>query len=257
MGVLRKSVKMLSKTICYALFSIGSLVLGLVVQPIERAFIHSPEEFKKTGRATISKTMRGFLKITKRMGVFEFSYPLPDFSNLEGKIVVSNHPSLFDIVILFALIPGANCIVRGALTKSAMGFIIRALYIVNNEDFDSLLSDASLSLQSGDTLIIFPEGTRTRKGEEITLKRGTAYIALESMAEIAIYIIGGNSKDGLRKNDKPWNINSDGRYLFSFRKLETTLDPREYATGHTRDDAIRLTKDMEEILRKEAGKEGN
>ena len=80
---------------------------------------------------------------------------------------------------------------------------------------------------------------------------------LESMAEIAIYIIGGNSKDGLRKNDKPWNINSDGRYLFSFRKLETTLDPREYATGHTRDDAIRLTKDMEEILRKEAGKEGN
>ena len=243
------------KSFAYLVFGVGSLIIGLIILPAERLLIHPASRFRHVGRLTITYSHRAFISMCKAIRLLEIEKPLPDFSDLGGKIVSPNHPSLFDVVIMFALIPGADCIVRGALTRTVTGFIVRALYIVNSEDFDTLKEDCRKSLDAGNTLIIFPEGTRTKKNIPINLKRGTAYISLYTGAEIVPVIIGGNSKDGLRKKNHFYSVNDTGRYIYTIRRPDKVFDPAEYDTGNPRSDAINLTDDMEAFFRKEAGSE--
>lgn len=242
-------LKVIRKLFLYLIFGAGSLVIGLVILPLERLLIHPVERFRRAGRVTITYSHRLFVLLTSILGLLRIDHSKLDVSDLKGKIVAPNHPSLLDVVILFSLIPGANCIVRGGLVKSVVGFIVRALYIPNDGDFEELKRRCCKSLESGDTLIIFPEGTRTRSDGVISLKRGTAHIALSSGADIVPVHIAGNDKRGLRKRDRIWWLNEDGYYSYRIFSDERVLHMDLYRNGSERENAIRLTGDLESILR--------
>lgn len=242
-------LKVIRKLFLYLIFGIGSLFIGLILLPLERLLVHPASRFRRAGRITITYSHKLFVEITSLLGLTRIDHRDLDVSGLEGKIVAPNHPSLMDVVILFSLIPGANCIVRGGLVKSVVGFIVRALYIPNDDDFEDLKRRCDESLKSGDTLIIFPEGTRTKSDGVINLKRGTAYIALYSGADIVPVHIAGNDKRGLRKKDPVWWLNSDGYYSYRIFNDERILHMDSYQNGSERENAIRLTRDLEDILR--------
>lgn len=246
---IRLALCSLRKMFCYAFFGAGGLFIGLVVLTVERILIHPASRYRRIGRLTITYSHRFFVKVMKLLGLIRITGPLPDVSGLEGKIVAPNHPSLIDVVILFSLIPGANCIVNGNLTKGPLRFIINQLYIVNSEDIDMLVEDCCTSLTAGDTLIIFPEGTRTRRDKPITLKRGTTLISIMSGASIVPFFIRGNDKKGLQKNDHFWSINDDGYYTYEITRSPDELEAGSYYTGHPRNDSIRMMEDLETILR--------
>ena len=250
MGLLKKISGSLKKISVYALLIIGSVVMGLVILPLERLFIHPSERFQRAGRKTVSASHRLFVRICHALHTLYFDKPLPSFEGLEGKIVVPNHPSLIDVVLLFSLIDGANCIVKGKLLHSAYGAIIRTLYIPNTGTLSDLEERCKEVLSRGDTLIIFPEGTRTREGQPITLKRGAAYIALYTGAPLVPLAIEGNDMKGLRKHDRFWTMTDNGFYRFSFRRLDE-IDPLGFQGPDIRRSAINLTKHLEDLFRKE------
>lgn len=254
MGRIRQILGILAKIFVFIFFGAGSLVLSLLILPIERLIFHPASHFREVGRRTISSSHRFFLRVCTLLGVVRID-PLPPLEHLEGKIIAPNHPSLLDVVILFAAIPGANCIVRGALMRSIVGLIVKDLYIPNNEDFEQLKSDCTKSLQNGETLIVFPEGTRTRKDEPITLKRGTAYLSLASGAPIIPLFISGNDKIGLRKHDKIYRMPRCGYYSYHLEVGEE-MDPSLYMKGTARESAIALTEALQECLRKGNTKNG-
>ena len=255
--VLRRLSAKIRKAFAYLIFGIGSIVIGLIVLPIERLLIHPKEKFKKIGRYTISYAHKLFVLLCEKIKMIEIKKPTPDFSDLKGVIIAPTHPTLFDVVILFSLIPGADCIVRGALTRTVTGFIVRALYIVNSENFEELKEDCRKSLENGNNLIIFPEGTRTRRGTPITLKRGIAYISLHTKADVIPIIIGGNDKQGLQKKDHFYTINNDCKYIYTIKRPDKVFHPYDFSTGHLRTDATRFTEEMESYLRQEAGNENH
>jgi 1-acyl-sn-glycerol-3-phosphate acyltransferase len=78
------------------------------------------------------------------------------------RVVVANHPSLLDALILASRLPNAVCIMKGTLARNLLlGAGARlARYIVNDAPLP-MLRHAVRELQEGATLIIFPEGTRT------------------------------------------------------------------------------------------------
>ncbi len=242
-------LKVIRKLFVYLVFGVGSIVIGVVLLPLERLLIHPVSRFRRVGRMSITYSHRIFVWLCSFLGLVKIDRTGLDVSALEGKIVAPNHPSLLDVVILFSLIPGANCIVRGGLVKSVVGFIVRALYIPNDEDFDSLKKNCAASLAAGDTLIIFPEGTRTKSDGKVVLKRGTAYIALYSGADIVPVHIAGNDKRGLRKKEPVWWLNSDGYYSYRISRDERTLHMEDYRGSSERESAIRLTAELERILR--------
>jgi 1-acyl-sn-glycerol-3-phosphate acyltransferase len=116
-------------------------------------------------------------------------------------IYVSNHQSYFDIPVLLAYLPGSfRFIVKKEFFSAPVfgGFTRRSGHLsvdreVGSEAHKTLLEAASL-LNAGKSVIIFPEGTRSRDGALGKFKRGGFAIAFESGAPIVPVAISGSYK---------------------------------------------------------------
>jgi 1-acyl-sn-glycerol-3-phosphate acyltransferase len=108
-----------------------------------------------------------------------------------GCLIIANHPSLLDVVLLMALIRKAQCVVKGELWESFfLGRLVRgAGYIRNDLALDALLEACRTALATGHSLIIFPEGTRTVPSRRPQLRRGFANIATLLGAQIQLVTI--------------------------------------------------------------------
>lgn len=108
-----------------------------------------------------------------------------------GRLIVANHPSLLDVVLLMALVRRAQCVVKKELWESPyLGRLVRgAGYIRNDLELDAMLTACRTALAEGNSLIIFPEGTRSVPHEPIRLRRGFANIATLLQARIQLVTI--------------------------------------------------------------------
>jgi len=221
--------RVLGKWFLFFIFGLGSLVLVIAVFPFMRLLFHPRERFKKYGRRFVSACMRFFISIMHFIGVVNIETDNREsYRKLSSKIVVANHPSLLDIVMLFSLIPNADCIVNTNLDRNfIVKGIIRQLYILNSLDLEKILLACAESLKQGNCLIIFPEGTRTPRQGKIILKKGAARIALYSGCNIVPMHIGGTDKYGLGKKD-PWTgFNPRERYVYSI-SMGNEINPEKY-----------------------------
>ena len=114
-----------------------------------------------------------------------------ELAEMRGRLVIANHPTLLDVVLLMSRMPRAQCIVKADLWNNRyLGGLVRiAGYIPNNLEPEALLAACRQSIDQGDNLIIFPEGTRTRPGEQPHFQRGFANIALLTAAPIQLITI--------------------------------------------------------------------
>jgi 1-acyl-sn-glycerol-3-phosphate acyltransferase len=89
-------------------------------------------------------------------------------------------------------------------------------YIPNDEVGVELVGRAAAALRSGDTLMIFPEGTRT-EGDKLKLKRGAANIAIAADCPLVPVVIDCQPLT-LRKGE-PWYHIPPTKPHFSLRVL--------------------------------------
>lgn len=172
-------------------------------------------------------------------------------SNIKSKVVIANHPSLLDVVILFSLIPNADCIVKGSLIENKfISLIVRNLYIPNTIPFDEQMERARQSMEEGNNLIIFPEGTRSRPGQPWEFKKGAARFALFSENDVVPIFFGGNEKIGLRKCDKLLQYHPTQRYQYNLKVL-SPISVEEYRDVPMTKSAIKLTEKMKMALEQE------
>ena len=136
--------------------------------------------------------------------------------NLEdwrGAVLVANHPSLIDVVLLVSLVPRTLYVAKSALRRSPfLGAIVRATALPD----DATLPDvAAPYLKAGWNVLIFPEGTRTPRGQPCgALKRGAAQLALRANAPV-VCVRERLSRRILAKGQKPWDMGAE-RVVFSF-----------------------------------------
>ena len=123
-----------------------------------------------------------------------------------GCIVLANHPSLIDVVVLISVYPQANCIVKSDLFNNFFlkNVLLGAGYVPSDLGEDTL-KHCKNALSEGDTLVIFPEGTRSVPGQPITAKRGASQIAIRLEAPIRLAHIGLNVST-LTKSEKWYKI---------------------------------------------------
>jgi 1-acyl-sn-glycerol-3-phosphate acyltransferase len=108
-----------------------------------------------------------------------------------GRLIVANHPSLLDVVLLMSQVRRAQCIVKKELWESPyLGRLVRnAGYIRNDLELEPMLTACRTALSEGNGLIIFPEGTRSVPGKPMHLHRGFANIATLLQARIQLVTI--------------------------------------------------------------------
>lgn len=236
------------KLLSFGFFGLGSILFSLAVFPAMRIFLHPKERFQKYARPLVSGTMRLFVFIMFCLGVVKLDAGQRDaYRNLAGKIVVANHPSLLDIVMLLSLIPNGDCIVNAKLSRNVVRWIIRQLYIPNSLNFDELIRSCTQSLHEGNCIIIFPEGTRTPRSGDVHIKKGAARLALFSGCAVVPIHIGGTDKYGLGKHD-PWlAFNHTEKYLYRLRILDE-IDPRDFSGQSAPIAAKLLTEEIKRSL---------
>jgi 1-acyl-sn-glycerol-3-phosphate acyltransferase len=238
-----------AKWFSFFAFGAATLLLVLVVFPFMRIFFHPSERLKKYGRRLVSSSMRGFVFLSHFLKVVDLKTDnRENFRHLSSKIVVANHPSLLDIVILLSLIPNADCIVNEHLKHNVIvREVVRQLYILNSLDPENVFQACAESLKQGNCLIIFPEGTRTPRAGNAVIKKGAARIALFSGYNIVPVHIGGTDKYGLGKKD-PWTgFNPRERYVYTI-KMGTEISPEKYQNLSMPKAARKLTDEIKAQL---------
>jgi 1-acyl-sn-glycerol-3-phosphate acyltransferase len=217
------------KWLSFFVFGLGSVLLVFPIMPVALLLFHPIENSQAKVRRLVSAFFRLFISMMRCMGIVEFEAPEKEFfNNQKSKIIVANHPSLLDIVMIISLIPNADVIVQGYHSKTILGGVVKRLYILNSLNFDDIVAACKESLARGNCLVIFPEGTRTRRNEKMHLKKGAARISLLTGAEIVAAYMGGNDKYGLGKKDPYFAFNHTEKYIYriTFQKI---ISPEQYA----------------------------
>ena len=192
--------------ISFVIFGIGGLILGYVIFPL--VALSSPDRLQRTKRCRglIQFSFRTFIGIMRGLGVL--TWEAEGVEKLEGRglLVIANHPTLIDIVFLISLMPDATCIIKSALYRNIFtrGPVSWAGYIPNDTPVQ-LLGDCSAELRRGANLVIFPEGTRSVKGQPLRFRRGAAYIWCETRSDLVLATIQ-SSPPTLSKQDLWYQI---------------------------------------------------
>ena len=169
----------------FATFGLGGVVLGGIGVPLLHLLVRDRARRRIFARKAIHWGFRVFVGWMRLFGVLR--YEVIDQWRLQrrGLLVLANHPTLIDVVFLISLIPNADCVVRSGLFHNPFtGGPLRAADYLSNDSGAGLVEDCIASLRAGNNLVMFPEGTRTRPGEPMTLQRGAANIAVRGARDI-------------------------------------------------------------------------
>lgn len=157
---------------------------------------------------------------------------------LGGCVVIANHPSLIDVVIISVLVPRTLFVAKHALLKNPfMAAIVRNSSLPDDE---RLPEAAAPYLAAGWNVLVFPEGTRSPRPDELRdFHRGAAQLALRSGAKVVCVGVGMTRRI-LGKHQPPWDMGSD-RVVYSFRADEPTRVEADESRG-LRPQAAELTE---------------
>jgi len=170
----------------FACFGLGGVLLSLSLFPLIRLTSPDPDTTRRRIQRAMHYTFRLFVLEMSVLGVMSYEVQGRERLRRGGTLVVANHPSLIDVVLLIALMPEADCIVKQALWRNPFlrWPVAWADYTPNGDSAEQLVESAAAKLRAGRSLVVFPEGTRSRPGQPLAMQRGAARIALAAGAEV-------------------------------------------------------------------------
>jgi 1-acyl-sn-glycerol-3-phosphate acyltransferase len=188
---LKQAGKILTSGVLFTLLGVGGCLYTLFVHPVLVLLPGGVELRQRRVQRAVRLFFKLFVIGLSKSGILRVEtsgFPSP--GALAGSIVVANHPSYLDIVILIALLPEAVCVVKeGVWHNPFFGRIVQAAGFITNEEPGTVLEHCRKALAMGRTLVIFPEGSRTRPGQALKFHRGAAHLALRTGAPVLPFSI--------------------------------------------------------------------
>ncbi len=142
-------------------------IAGLIITLLEIVFyaILPKKQSRPCGRFLLQKAFLIFINYLKwtRLIILDDS-ALETLSTYKtGMIIAPNHIALWDAVFIIAKIPQTVCIMKGSILRNPfLGGGARLAGYIANDSALQMLREGTKQLLAGETLLIFPEGTRTR-----------------------------------------------------------------------------------------------
>ena len=174
--------RILGTGLSFALFGAGGLVMGLLVFPALRLLPGEASERELRAQRLVHHCFRLFVGVMEVLGVLRVTVRGEDrLRQAGGQLVVANHPTLLDVVMIGALLPQLDCVVkREAWSNPFLRWVVTATGYIPNDLGDTLVGACAERLRRGRALLLFPEGTRSPKGGLGRFQRGAAHAALRS-----------------------------------------------------------------------------
>jgi len=170
----------------FAAFGAAALVLAFAVIPWRRRRTPAGGDPEREAQRALHDGARFFVGFARRLGLV--SLETVDAARLRERVprvVVANHPTLIDVVVLTSLMPQADCIVSGAWARNPfLRRLVKQAGYVCNDGGPGLVKSCVARLRAGRSVLIFPEGTRSPVGGLGPFRPGAALIALKSGREV-------------------------------------------------------------------------
>ena len=174
----------------FLFFGLFGTLLGVVVVPLLLLLPGGKSARQTRVRHMIRLAFRALVGFMNQTGCISYTFAGLASLGRRGQLVIANHPSLIDIVLLIAFVPGAACVVkRAAWRNPTMVVAVGAAGYVPNSPTDEMIERASALLTAGECLIMFPEGTRTVPLQPAHFHRGAASVAVRAARTVTPVVI--------------------------------------------------------------------
>lgn len=181
LSLLRRKVYIVSYCVMLLTFVLGAILFYLVMEC--HLLLIDSKRRPEVARLYIHRGARLLFWTLQTIGLAQVKI---DLTGCPSKaVIIANHPSMLDAMLMLSALPNAVCIMKRPLLRLPIigGFARRAHYIPQAEP-PELLKAAKEVLATGASIIVFPEGTRSRGDEMGAFKRGAARLALEACSPI-------------------------------------------------------------------------
>ncbi len=195
--------RFIATAISFALFGVTGLVLGGVGFPLSRLIPMSTARRRNFGSRVVRFCFQRFVEFMRGVGGLTYEFRGHERLGRPGQLILANHPSLIDVVFLIGYTPSSCCVVKAALWRNPfMAGVVSSAGYIPNAPTDVMIEGATQALATGQSLIMFPEGTRTRPGEPVDFHRGAAVVALRA-AQVITPVFISVAPTTLTKQE-PW-----------------------------------------------------
>lgn len=168
----------------FFLFFFGSPLIPLVFFPWMRLRSRDARDYRERCTRFLHRSLAFFTRTINRFGVIDAPETMalpPGVDPTKPYVLVSNHPSLIDIVLSLGWFDGLTCVVKGSWKRSAaLGMLLRSTnYVVGptGEGDEDVHGTIVRHLEAGYPIMIFPEGTRSLADRLHRFRRGAVEAA--------------------------------------------------------------------------------
>jgi 1-acyl-sn-glycerol-3-phosphate acyltransferase len=170
--------------------SLGWNLVAMLLYPVLPADIG-----RALGRSVIARAYRFFWAAASVSGMMRIDAGCLDALRDErGLILVANHPTMLDALLLVARLPRSACIMKADLARNVfLGAGARLARYIRNDSARTMVRLAVDDLKNGGQLVIFPEGTRTVARPLNAFRPGVTLIAKLAQAPIQTVFIDTDS----------------------------------------------------------------
>ncbi len=172
--------------LCFLGFWIGSLILSWGILPLVRLALRHRPSLEQTRRCqdVVGHAFRLFIGGMRNTRTLVFRPREVELDLPEGPFVmIANHPTLIDVTAIMAVQPRICCVAKTPLFESALaGPLLRSCGHIEGgngglSDGAIVIEQAEKRLEQGQSVLIFPEGTRSPAGDLHRFKPGAFEIA--------------------------------------------------------------------------------
>lgn len=174
---------------CFFLFFAGSPLVGIVL-PVLRIVAKDRADHRRRCTRLVGRLHRIFWWWMCSSGLVsalpDKAPALPGVAPGRAYVMITNHPSLIDVIYLLGTFRDLTCIVKGSWYRSFwLGPLLRQTAYLpgpgsGQEESEDLLATMVEHLRSGHPLLVFPEGTRSARDRLHRFRRGAVEAAVRA-----------------------------------------------------------------------------
>ena len=141
----------------FILFGVAGVLFKIALLPYTLKSTRGDVPRQLAARRMIGRVWRFFVGYLQWSGVLSVTFRGAEKLGRGGQLILANHPSLLDVVLLVSHAPDPNVLVKKDLVRNpSMSSQIRAAGYIPNDESMEMLDEIEAVFQSGQSLLIFP-----------------------------------------------------------------------------------------------------
>jgi 1-acyl-sn-glycerol-3-phosphate acyltransferase len=182
-------------TLVSSLTLLGLICLSWTVLALPLLWLLPQAAGRRCGRLGIRTGFYFYVRTLTWMGAYRLDLAaLAELRDGPPVVLAPNHPSLIDALLIIAHEPRVACVMKSSLMNNPfLGAGARLARYIRHDSPRRMIHEAVAELKRGGIVLLFPEGTRTRRAPINALQGGVGIIAKEAGVPVQTLIIETDS----------------------------------------------------------------